>query len=132
MHTQNINVKTAAQETAGRWGKKPMRTTNIVLTCNLPPLRGLDVRLAWGKALVMRVIDLKKAGEEMETARQDARISGYNDFFDGVNVPPGLYADAPQLVKAWRQGWREAAASEEMAECPGCQNERGEPCPWHD
>ena len=25
MHTQNVNVKTAAQETAGRWGAKPVK-----------------------------------------------------------------------------------------------------------
>lgn len=30
MHTQNVNVKTAGEETAGRWGIKPMRTDGFI------------------------------------------------------------------------------------------------------
>ncbi|ENU1174254.1 TPA: hypothetical protein RKY22_005641 [Klebsiella michiganensis] len=30
MHTQNVNVKTAGEETAGRWGEKPMRTDGFI------------------------------------------------------------------------------------------------------
>ncbi len=128
MHTQNVNVKTAAQETAGRCGKPQ----NIVLSQNLPPLRGLDVRMAWGMAQVMRVIDSEKAIEEMDDAILDALLDGHRDFGNGEQVPPGMYADVPQLVEAWRQGWQSAAESDAMDGCPGCHNERGEPCPWHD
>lgn len=103
-----------------------------MLTCNLPPLRGLDVRMAWGMAQVMRVIDREKADEEMDSVLYDAFISGHNDFGCGEADAPGMYGDVPQLVKAWRKGWRSAAESAEMESCPGCQNERGEPCPWHD
>lgn len=30
MHTQNVNVKVAGEETAGRWGKKPLSYTLLV------------------------------------------------------------------------------------------------------
>jgi hypothetical protein len=52
MHTQNVNVKTAGEETAGRWGKKPMRTdgfiTNIHSRNPFDVIRA-DVVLADGK-----------------------------------------------------------------------------------
>jgi hypothetical protein len=119
MHTQNVNVKTAAQETTGRWGE-------------LPPMRGLDIRIQWGKARVMRVIDAERAGHEMSEAEFGAESEGYNDYRSGRATLPHLFADIPGLTKAWRRGWRFAASCDETESCSGCNNDRGEPCPFHD
>jgi len=130
MHTQNVNVKTAAQKPSERWGENPQR--NITLSQELPPLRGMAVRVAWGMAQVMRVIDETRARYEEAEVLHEAEMEGYHDFYSGNPVPPGMFSDSSQLVKAWNKGWSFAAGASEMAECSGCHSGNGEPCPYHD
>lgn len=119
MNTQNVNVKTATKESSERWGE-------------LPPMRGLEIRIQWGKARVMRVIDAERAGHEMSEAEFGAESEGYNDYRSGRATLPHLFADIPELTEAWVRGWAFAASCDEMESCSGCNNGRGEPCPFHD
>ena len=120
MHTQNVNVKTAAQESSRKMGGE------------LPPLRGLALRIQWGKARVMRVIDSVKAKNEALDVAFEAMLEGYDDFASGEHTPPHMFSDVPELVSAWHSGWAQAAGVEETSNCACCQSGSGEPCPYHD
>ncbi|MEQ9971358.1 hypothetical protein ABRP72_19530 [Pectobacterium carotovorum] len=98
----------------------------------LPPMRGLDIRIQWGKAIVMRVIDERKADNEEFDAVVGAQSAGYRDFSLGETEPPRMLADIPELVSAWLEGWGYAASCYETSTCKTCQNDSGEPCPYHD
>lgn len=121
MNTQNVNVKTATKESSERWVKTPA-------FCG--PVRGLSVRIAWGKARVMAVIDAERAAEEMSDAAFEAQVGGDNDYRSG-RLLPHMFADVPELAAAWELGRSFAAVSDEMDSCTGCRNDRGEPCPLH-
>lgn len=98
----------------------------------LPPMRGLCIRIQWGKATVMRVIDEQKADNEELEAVIEAQSAGYRDFSLGETEPPHMLTDVPELVSAWLEGWGFAASCYETSTCETCQNDRGEPCPYHD
>jgi len=131
MNTQNVNVKTAAHESSRKMGGKNPHVI-VSLSQALPPLRGMDIRMAWGMAQVMRVIDEEKARSEISTVLEDAWECGYHDCRSGEQVVPGMFSDSPQLVHQWKSGWRFAASAEEMAGCSCCQSDSGNPCPFHD
>ncbi|MCX8959340.1 hypothetical protein EHW64_17880 [Erwinia psidii] len=118
MNTQNVNVKTATKESSERWGE-------------LPPLRGLDIRMNWVRASLMRRSDAKKAGYGMTAAEYDAETEGQHDYRAGRNTLPHLFADVQELAKAWRRGYAIAGRYTEMSACSGCNNDSGEPCPYH-
>ena len=120
MHTQNVNVRTAAQESSRKIGG------------DLPPMRGLELRIQWGKARVMRVIDAGKAESEALDVLQEAMFEGHADFASGWHIPPHMFSDVPELVSAWHSGWEQAASFDETSHCACCQNDSGEPCPYHD
>ncbi|HDT4320181.1 TPA: hypothetical protein QHN47_005286 [Klebsiella aerogenes] len=111
MHTQNVNVKTVLGD--------------------LPPMRGLELRIQWGMARVMHTIDYVKAECEMVDAQIGAQFEGYHDFSAGENEPPHMITDVPELVSAWKDGWFTAAGFAETKACPECQNDSGEPCWIH-
>jgi hypothetical protein len=74
----------------------------------LPPVRGLNIRVQWGMARVMRVIDPVKArGEEADA------------LFEA------------QQVKAWKAGMQFAKSCDETENCEFCQSEESERCPLH-
>lgn len=98
----------------------------------LPPLRGLALRIQWGKAHVMRVIDAVKAKNEALDVVFEAMLEGYGDFASGKHTPPHMFSDVPELVSAWHSGWAQAAGVEETSNCACCQSGSGEPCPYHD
>ncbi|WP_303745523.1 hypothetical protein [Enterobacter hormaechei] len=111
MHTQNVNVKTAARETAGRWGLKPSKPNLMDLP--LPAMRGLEIRIAWGKARAGRVTDEAKASDEMSAVLTDVKDLGCDEYWDGEKEAPGMFANEPQLIAAWREGWETAASIDE-------------------
>jgi len=119
-----MNIIVLTQETTA------MQKQNNVISCDLPPLDGLDIRLAWGKAKVMRIIDAVKARTEEAEVLTEAQMCGYQDYSVGKHTVPAMFRDEPELVKAWRGGWRLHASTDEMSLCPGCEG--GDPCPWHD
>lgn len=131
MNTQNINVKTAAHESFRKMGGENPQAI-ISLPHDLAPLRGLDIRMAWGMARVMRVIDDAKAQSEMAVELEDAWTAGYHDYLSGEHGVPGMFSDSPQLVDQWSSGWRFAVSAAEMAACSCCQSDTGIPCPYHD
>ncbi|MFU0923680.1 hypothetical protein [Kluyvera sichuanensis] len=130
MNTQNVNVKTAAQESSRKMGGN--QRLNNILSVELPVMRGLAVRVEWGKARVMRCIDQEKAGIEEVFSLIDAECEGRQDFRNGDVTPPHMFSDVPELIGAWKQGWRLTAESYEMTCCEACNNDTGEPCPYHD
>ena len=111
MHTQNVNVKVAGEETAGRWGLKPSNPNLMDLP--LPAMRGLELRIAWGKARAGRVIDEAKAHDEMLDVLPDVMQLGYDEYWDGETKAPGMFANEPQLIAMWRDGWETAASIDE-------------------
>jgi hypothetical protein len=131
MNTQNVNVKTAAPESSRKMGDE---NPPVILSLSqaLPPLRGLDIRMAWGMARVMRVIDNAKAQSEMAAVLEDAWTAGYHDYLSGEHAVPGMFSDSPQLVNQWCSGWRFAVSAAEVAVCSCCQSDTGIPCPYHD
>ncbi|ELP9302694.1 hypothetical protein U3E08_004190 [Salmonella enterica] len=97
----------------------------------LPPVRGLNIRVQWGMARVMRVIDPVKARGEEADALFEAQQAGYQDFGLGEFTPPHMFADEPQLVKAWTAGMQFAKSCDETENCEFCQREESERCPLH-
>lgn len=87
--------------------------TNIMIDLPLPAMRGLELRTAWGKARAGRVIDEAKALNEMSAVLTDVKDLGFNDYWDGEKEAPGMFANEPQLIAAWREGWEKAAWVEE-------------------
>ncbi|EJG2388933.1 hypothetical protein AM391_RS23670 [Kluyvera ascorbata] len=81
---------------------------------------------------MMHCIDADKAGIEEIEALIDAESEGRYDFSTGEITPPHMFSDIPELLRAWKQGWRVAASSYEMDCCTACNNDSGEPCPYHD
>ncbi|ELW9466147.1 hypothetical protein SIO79_004479 [Enterobacter hormaechei] len=129
MHTRNVNVKTAAQESSRKMGENTVKA--VTLPDRLPPFPGLALRIKWGMARVMLAIDKTKAECEMEDAQIEAQFEGYHDFRAGEAAPPHMITDVPELVNAWKDGWGTAAEFAETAACPECQNNSGEPCWLH-
>ncbi|WP_261643002.1 hypothetical protein [Erwinia mallotivora] len=119
MKAQSLSVRPVGGESSGKLSQ-------------LPPLRGLDIRIQWGKARVMRFIDAEQAGYEMSEAKYEAETEGHHDYRAGRNTLPHMFADVPELARAWRLGHASAGQSDEMAGCSGCNNDGGEPCPYHD
>ena len=98
---------------------------------DLTPVRGLTIRIQWGMARVMRVIDPVKARSEETDALIEAQQAGYQDFGLGEFTLPHMFADEPQLVKAWNAGVQFAASCHETENCEFCQSEESECCPLH-
>ncbi|HCQ8372924.1 TPA: hypothetical protein OMD73_005232 [Klebsiella pneumoniae] len=94
-------------------------------------LHGLDIRIEWGKAKVMLVIDKSKASSEMVDVLWSAETCGYTDYSLGRNSVPGMFGDEPLLVEAWERGWNFHAEADEMSNCECCNNDSGNPCPTH-
>ncbi|MEW5291825.1 hypothetical protein ABW286_22060 [Erwinia papayae] len=94
-------------------------------------MHGLNIRIEWGKAKVMRVIDESQADYEKAEVLWEAELLGHNDYYDR-KYPPHIFLDEPELVKAWRKGWNFHAECEAMSTCDGCNDPNGYPCPYHD
>ncbi|NWC64000.1 hypothetical protein [Cedecea sp. P7760] len=71
----------------------------------LPQLRGLDIRMQFAKAKVMRVIDSNKAELEMADVLESAYFSGFLDSCAAKQTPPCMFADEPVLLAAWEDGF---------------------------
>nr|WP_172693742.1 hypothetical protein [Leclercia adecarboxylata] len=129
MHTRNVNVRTAAQESSRKMGENTVNTAAML--GDLPPMPGLALRIKWGMARVMLAIDQAKAEDEMTDAQIEAQFEGYHDFSAGENTPPHMITDVPELASAWKDGWHTAASFAETAACSECQNDSGDPCSIH-
>ena len=107
------NVKTATKESSERWEKKMYRRTDgliwmepvLIKSGTLPPLRGLDIRILFAKAKVMRVIDSIKAEREIEDVLEGAYFLGFLDSCAAKQTPPLIFADEPELLAAWEEGF---------------------------
>lgn len=93
----------------------------------------LSVRVAYTQAaLEFELTGSEDANIAMADAFQEAFVLGLAAFnAGGVDEPPALFADVPDLRKAWTDGYAFAEESEIMRNCSGCQNPDGTPCPIH-
>lgn len=93
-------------------------------------MRGLDIRANFALAKIAKAIGIDPEGDELWEALQEAEFLGHCDYRSDRPVPI-LFQDEPSLVKAWESGFDFAAESAEMAECHGCNDGTGNPCPTH-
>lgn len=96
---------------------------------SFPVLRGLQIRIKWGVALGL--FNEEARDSELCTLWEDAFAMGLYEYRAGIEHAPVLFADTSDLTKAWMEGQHFAWESEDMANCSGCQNAQGDPCPWH-
>lgn len=68
-------------------------------------LRGLNIRMQFAKAKVMRVIDSDKAEREMADVLESTFFSGFLDCGVWLQTPPVMFADEPALLAAWEDGF---------------------------
>ncbi|MDB6375073.1 hypothetical protein [Photorhabdus bodei] len=95
-------------------------------------MRGLQIRMAYALAKVMRVIDAEKAKNEFSEVLFEAQRYGYDEYSFGMKVPPTMFLDEPQLLKAWRNGWNFHSEAEEIQHCPECNSQYNISCSFHD
>lgn len=87
-------------------------------------MRGLDIRIDYARA---KVLD----AELMLSVLIDANCQGREDFYSGCDDVPIMIKDVPELVCAWKEGWRDERELAEMMDCPGCNDCTGNPCHIH-
>lgn len=95
-------------------------------------MRGLQIRMAYASAKVMRVIDAEKAKDEFREVLFAANMYGYDEYLSDMKEPPTMFLDEPQLLKAWRKGWNYHRDADEMRNCPECNNQDSLFCSFHD
>jgi hypothetical protein len=66
----------------------------------------------------------------------EAQVLGYRDASVAHETGEGIecssfFADVPELKREWLAGWNRHDEMIEMADCPGCNNSRGDPCSIH-
>ena len=94
-------------------------------------MRGLEERIAYAKEKVAQSIFPSADGDEMHSIFHDATAQGICDYRKGIFDAPGMYRDVPLLLEGWNKGQEFASDLEEMANCSGCQESHGDPCPIH-
>ncbi len=96
-------------------------------------MRGLNIRLKWAVGMVVASVLGKDEAEELWVSYEDALALGHYDFQKGFSSeePPGIFKDVPDLLDAWSTGWGDAETSEEIRNCPTCQNTESVFCPVH-
>lgn len=94
-------------------------------------MRGLDIRVAWALSQIEAITN-PEVGDEMEmNALVGAEEEGYSDYRRDRFDVPLMFADVPALAQCWTTGHRLAAEMDEMAQCPGCNDDTGNPCCTH-
>ncbi|HGO6073739.1 TPA: hypothetical protein ACK3Q6_004481 [Burkholderia cepacia] len=91
-------------------------------------MRGLNIRVEYALAKIEEITDPES--HWMLYALHEAEAEGYRDYrrYDSA---PIMFADVPELVRAWTAGYDSAALCEELENCPLCQAAQGDPCPVH-
>ena len=94
------------------------------------PIRGLEIRVKYAKALVLSVTDTEEADLDAREAHMEAEKMGYDDYWAGQEDCPAMFDDST-LADSWRRGKFAASDRDEMAHCSGCKEANGDPCPVH-
>ena len=96
MHTQNVNVKVAGEETAGRWGERLKK-----MGLPLESMPGTEILIEWSK----RSANAEKANRELREVLSEAMDLGYSDYWSSKNEAPGMFSNSPELTESWQIGW---------------------------
>ena len=120
-------------------------------------MRGLDLRCDFSLALILLdifevdeiadpIIRAEKYDQLADLAVSHVVDQGWLDFCAGVHQAPAMFADRPDMLALWKDGYNEAAMAEaidrqlyreskaleaECAACPGCHDESSNHCSVH-
>jgi len=98
-------------------------------------MRGLDIRVMLAKARTMEVIHCVTSDHGLTDWMIDVEVAaeslGHMDAHRGLSEPPVMFQNEPDLLRWWRCGRETYREMREMAECHGCNNGTGDPCPHH-
>lgn len=94
-------------------------------------VRGLNVRIAYEKECLALLAGKEVDNEAVVLLRQRAGEEGMQHFQEGQRRPPALFLGCDDLEKCWRDGFHFMEKLAEMADCDGCTDGRGDPCPFH-
>lgn len=70
-------------------------------------MRGLDIRAAYANARIERSGE-PESRVAIAEALWEAGQLGIADFHEGESVAPAMFADVPELLGAWNEGYRSA------------------------
>lgn len=94
-------------------------------------MRGLELRTAYAKAQVQKIIDYQVYEDIITDVLIEAQALGVHEFGRGEDHPPMLFSDVSMLVEAWMNGWEFSGNLEEMRHCANCNDGTGNPCRTH-
>ncbi|MDF0506868.1 hypothetical protein POK33_39640 [Burkholderia cenocepacia] len=92
-------------------------------------MHGLDIRVSYALARIAEIADPESW--DITAVEWEAEALGRNDYRNGCEEVPTMFADEAFLRDAWKRGQADAAMCEELENCPGCIAARGDPCPHH-
>ncbi|HDR9497299.1 hypothetical protein LGM57_33585 [Burkholderia cepacia] len=92
-------------------------------------MRGLDIRVSFALARIAEITDPETW--DMIEVQCNAEALGRNDYWNGRDEVPTMFADEPYLRDAWKRGNADAEMCEELENCASCIAARGDPCPIH-
>lgn len=79
-------------------------------------MRGLEIRTDYATVKVLqRVLESELADAPLWSIVDEAWRLGHDDFHDYLDEAPLLFRSAPELLKAWKQGWATANAAQDSA-----------------
>jgi hypothetical protein len=67
-------------------------------------MRGLNVRVAYARAVVLAVIDVQKCGEALHDVLFDAEVQGFTEYKSDIFEVPVMFQSVPLLELAWESG----------------------------
>lgn len=102
------------------------------LTFDVDGIRGLSIRAAYAKLKVLSKYDPHGADEDIGWVLLAAEQMGRTEYADGQCRLPIMFEDEPALKVAWLDGQRGRMVEQDCANCSGCNNDSGNPCPTHD
>lgn len=93
-------------------------------------MRGLEAReeMALGNAIA--TFDEELASYHYLDAGHLAECQGRSDCIHRRRMPI-MFRGERYLTASWEHGYAFQQESDEMAECPHCQDDTGNPCPTH-
>lgn len=94
--------------------------------------QALEIRIAYAQAKIGNLLfSSDVSSDEMNVVIWAAEAFGQSSYCNCMQEPPTLIQGEPALLQAWQYGYDLAEEAAEMAECSYCQDETGNPCPFH-
>ena len=96
-------------------------------------MRGLHARLLLAQYRIARTIDLsEQLGDDLAVdASESAFEQGYEDAAAGYTEPPAVFGDEAFLLAPWMAGQRQYLLTQEIHQCPMCNDFSIDHCAIH-